>query len=1124
MKKNIIAKLAAASLGLFILTAGTGFAKAEAARAAEDDKASGITEYADEDPAEDVFDEPGVVEYDLWVGDVQVTSENCGNLKSALNGTGDYGASYDPATKTLTFTGDVTGVDGSHMGYLIYSDDDLTIKGNASLDSPAHSIFSKGVLTIDGNFLGETMFGVIRSESDIIVNGYLKGNASDYGQVAVSCEGSITVNGKIDVTTSGEYSSAINAKGGISFPTSNSITKPEEYEKRQDDDGYWSVCVPNDSDGYIKAKAVVIEPDYELWVAGKKVAFENKDDVLGDGTVKYDPDNNVLSFKNAELTTEKEVGDKENCRVYNEIDGLTITGTANISGEECAVYSGVSKRLIFDGEETKLTLSGVTNGINANDANVEFKGGEISLSGTGTEGVAMNTDSATITGGKISLHSNNEQALLANSVTISGGEINTESNTEAAILVDNLNVKGGSLKAESISLSEGNSAIIASKSFTVSAGKVEAVACNEGGQSTAGIYSKSITLSGGSVYTESRGISGRGVFIPGAGTLTVNGGSVTATSTGDSGDGIYGDGNATINLNGGIVNASSDNTGYGIYGDDNTAINLNGGKISASSASGAIKTGGSITLGKRMRITKPDGGKLADNNKSIVTSSGGTAAEVDVRQACTITFDLNGKTGTAPAQQIKDFGMTLDTVEDPSADGYTFTGWYTAATCKTDEKFEFTDESKATGDLTLYAGWKAVNRTVTFDLNGKEGTAPTAQTVENGKTASEPSTAPTVEGFDFTGWYKEKECTSKYDFATPVTGNLTLYAGWKGVNRTVTFDLNGKEGTAPAAQTVKNGKTASEPSTAPTVEGFDFTGWYKEKECTSRYDFATPVTGNLTLYAGWKEAGAPGDDPDTPVTPEPVTPEPVTPDPVTPAPVTPEPAAPAPVEETKTINGASVKAEVKVTYPQAVTWTGKPTAKGQLQMINGKSKTDAVTFAIAGLEQAFPNMKKGTDTSKLVKISYKIKDATDIGTGKAYFTISLTLDKKALKKARIKGSNKKQLQEFIANLNKKLADDKHYFEIAPINLADANVTIKAKLKKKKVQVNEDGTIKGLSSVTIKVNIPGIKKPKTYTFKASKAKNLFVITASPDTKTARLTVKDPASGFAGTKEGITVKKK
>ena len=61
-------------------------------------------------------------------------------------------------------------------------------------------------------------------------------------------------------------------------------------------------------------------------------------------------------------------------------------------------------------------------------------------------------------------------------------------------------------------------------------------------------------------------------------------------------------------------------------------------------------------------------------------------------------------------------------------------------------------------------------------------------------------------------------------------------------------------------------------------------------------------------------------------------------------------------------------------------------------------------------------------------------------------------------------------------------------------------------------------------MTIKVNIPGIKKLKTYTFKASKAKNLFMITASPDTKTAQLTVKDPASGFAGTKEGITVKKK
>ena len=62
--------------------------------------------------------------------------------------------------------------------------------------------------------------------------------------------------------------------------------------------------------------------------------------------------------------------------------------------------------------------------------------------------------------------------------------------------------------------------------------------------------------------------------------------------------------------------------------------------------------------------------------------------------------------------------------------------------------------------------------TVIFDSNS--GSPVTPQTVESGKTATEP-TAPTKEGYTFKGWtYKG----SPYDFSKPVTGNITLYARW----------------------------------------------------------------------------------------------------------------------------------------------------------------------------------------------------------------------------------------------------------------------------------------------------------------------------------------------------------
>jgi uncharacterized repeat protein (TIGR02543 family) len=62
--------------------------------------------------------------------------------------------------------------------------------------------------------------------------------------------------------------------------------------------------------------------------------------------------------------------------------------------------------------------------------------------------------------------------------------------------------------------------------------------------------------------------------------------------------------------------------------------------------------------------------------------------------------------------------------------------------------------------------------TVTFDPAG--GSAVPSQTVEKGKTATEPA-APTRQGYTFQGWYKD---TALYDFSTPVTGNLYLSASW----------------------------------------------------------------------------------------------------------------------------------------------------------------------------------------------------------------------------------------------------------------------------------------------------------------------------------------------------------
>lgn len=80
------------------------------------------------------------------------------------------------------------------------------------------------------------------------------------------------------------------------------------------------------------------------------------------------------------------------------------------------------------------------------------------------------------------------------------------------------------------------------------------------------------------------------------------------------------------------------------------------------------------------------------------------------------------------------------------------------------------------------------------------------------------------------------------------------------VNRyTVTFDANGKDAAMPDSQRVKEGKTATEPSTKPQSKGYTFAGWCIDEACTQAYDFSMPVTADLTLYAKWtKNAVNPG--------------------------------------------------------------------------------------------------------------------------------------------------------------------------------------------------------------------------------------------------------------------------
>ena len=86
-----------------------------------------------------------------------------------------------------------------------------------------------------------------------------------------------------------------------------------------------------------------------------------------------------------------------------------------------------------------------------------------------------------------------------------------------------------------------------------------------------------------------------------------------------------------------------------------------------------------------------------------------------------------------------------------------------------------------------------------------------------------------------------------FDFNTPITKDITLYAKWavNAVTHTVSFDTKG--GSDVASQTIVHGNKATKPAD-PTKEGSTFKGWFVGD---TEFDFTTPITGTLEITAKW---------------------------------------------------------------------------------------------------------------------------------------------------------------------------------------------------------------------------------------------------------------------------------
>ena len=211
-----------------------------------------------------------------------------------------------------------------------------------------------------------------------------------------------------------------------------------------------------------------------------------------------------------------------------------------------------------------------------------------------------------------------------------------------------------------------------------------------------------------------------------------------------------------------------------------------------------------------------------------------------------VTFNTQGGSNIDALKVVE--GQKVTKPQDPTKENYIFSGWYKEATCTTVWDFE---KETVISNVTLYAKWVETAQacTVTFDAQGGSDVAPL--TVNKGERLVKP-TDPTKTDCSFLGWYKDAAYTSAWEFSTDVVnGDITLYARWSNPGEavyTVTFDTDG--GNEMETASVKVGEKLTMPAN-PQKLGFNFRGWYSDTEKQIAYDFNTPVTGDMTLYAKW---------------------------------------------------------------------------------------------------------------------------------------------------------------------------------------------------------------------------------------------------------------------------------
>lgn len=166
---------------------------------------------------------------------------------------------------------------------------------------------------------------------------------------------------------------------------------------------------------------------------------------------------------------------------------------------------------------------------------------------------------------------------------------------------------------------------------------------------------------------------------------------------------------------------------------------------------------------------------------------------------------------------------------------------------------------------TVYALW-AINPTLSYNVNAPAGSnapgTPASQTVPYNTAAADKSgwaagDTGKIPGYRFDGWYTAPNGGGRYDFNTPLTNNVTVYAHWIGNGYTVRFAGNGATGGSTPDQAFQYNIGQNLRRNGFTRDGYTFTGWKRADNQQAYGDgqwvtnLTTQPNGIVTMIAQW---------------------------------------------------------------------------------------------------------------------------------------------------------------------------------------------------------------------------------------------------------------------------------